>query len=135
MCLFVRDEDYPQIAEKDIICWKKVINGYNYWKPFYHYRDRFLLNKIETALDADGEEIKHLKIVKRVWSNTCTISYGFHASIKYRIGDNICIIPKNTEYCLGDNNEIVAVNIIVFRTIFSYLFYKLKQYSKTGKRY
>ena len=57
-----------------------------------------------------------------------TIDYGFHANTKFSTDNNICVIPAGAEYCLGEGNEIVATQIIVFGTYMNYLLYVLKKW-------
>lgn len=129
MCLFVKRGCHPEIASKDIVCWKRVGTKHLHgkWVPVIFtgsYRT-FPLNKVATALKDDKEPISHLEI-DEVFE---TIDYGFHAETKFgTLGYNICIIPTGAEYCLGINNEIVATQMIVFDTYTNYIRYALKKW-------
>lgn len=133
MCLIVKQGCVPEIAQKDITCWKTV-DMYplqQVWMPcIYTYtHDMFPLNKVATALNCH-EEIEHLAIEKSP-HGLCSvryINYGFHAKTTHTLPNhNICIIPQGAEYCLGEYGEIVATKMIVFGTLFDYLWYKLKK--------
>lgn len=135
MCLFVKEGYKPEIATEDIVCYKRVDDHVKYWKPailigsarfFYPY------NKVLTAerysyIRGEIYPIQHLEIVdgmvlKRV------INEGFHARCKKTyLHEKRCVIPKGTEYCLGIDNDIVAINMIVFRSLLDYYWYKIKK--------
>ena len=130
MCLIVKPGCKPEIARKDIVCWKRVRTSlpYGNWMPviFLDCYKTFPLNKVATALKDDKEPISHLEI-DEAWDLE-TIDYGFHANTKFSTDNNICVIPAGAEYCLGEGNEIVATQIIVFGTYMNYLLYVLKKW-------
>lgn len=131
MCLFVKKGCKPEIASKDITCWKRVRTSlpYGNWMPavFTGSNRTFPLNKVATALKDDKEPISHLEI-DEAWDLE-TIDYGFHANTKFSTpGYNICIIPTGAEYCLGIDNEIVATRMIIFGTYANYIMYVLKKW-------
>lgn len=134
MCLFVKTGCYPKIAEEDIICYKRVDDNRRYWMSSCGYSNhKFKWNVVETARIENrfgGEKVKHLFVDNNSFGTEC-IHEGFHARLDKDLvleKARICIIPVGTEYCLGFNDEIVAVKMIVFHTIFNYYLYKTKKY-------
>ena len=130
MCLIVKLGCKPEIARKDIVCWKRVgtkcLQGN--WMPviFANSYRTFPLNRVATALKDDKEPISHLEIDELGYAET--IDYGFHANTKFFTPDHkICVIPAGAEYCLGTDNEIVVTQIIVFDTYMDYIWYRLKK--------
>jgi hypothetical protein len=131
MCLIVKEGCKPEIARKDITCWKRVVTKllYGNWMPviFAGIYRTFPLNKVATALKDYKEPISHLEI-EEAW-DLKTIDYGFHAKTKFvNLNYNICVIPAGAEYCLGTDNEIVATQIIVFDTYANYIRYVLNKW-------
>lgn len=132
MCLYIKEGCKPEIAKKDIVCYKRVDDHITYWKPrIYTYNTKYSYsyNKILTAESCSNgkiHSIQHLEM--EMFMDYSKINEGFHA--RY-IGKSsllkTCIIPKGTEYCLGKDDDIVAVNMIVFRTMLGYYWYKIKK--------
>ena len=119
MCLIVKKGCKIEIAKRDITTYKKVrIHDHFLWSGVF-YAGIFRFNKLEKA-------VTNLSI-----NESKEINEGFH-SFK-RSYDNYvlcgqlvtCIIPKGSEYCLGIEGDIVSNQIIVFRTVFDYIKYKL----------
>jgi hypothetical protein len=137
MCLFIKRGCKPEIAQKDILCYKLVEDHVRYWKPRIRaFNVKYPYNKILTAesysySDNELRLINHLEIRNWIICGNIreTIEYGFHADYDCgrRLGSVPCIIPKGTEYCLGESDDIVAVNMIVFRSTLSYYWYKIKK--------
>jgi len=132
MCLYVKEGCKPEIATKDILCYKRVDNHITYWKPCIYTENveySYPYNKVLTAEYCSKGEIhpiQHLKMEKV--ADYYKINEGFHA--RYIGKSNFlktCIIPKGTEYCLGKDGDIVAVNMIVFRSIEDYRWYRIKK--------
>lgn len=132
MCLIVKKGCAPEIAQKDITCWKLVDVDYiqQIWTPcIYTYTHAvFPLNKVVAALK-EYEKIEHLtiEIAPHGLRSVRYINYGFHAKTHVLPNYNICVIPKGAEYCLGEDDDIVSTKMIVFGTLFDYLWYKLKK--------
>lgn len=121
MCLYVEYGCKPQIAEKDIICWKLVYDlgeQKNKWQAIYretiHQYNQILegCKKLEIEIQDDGILI---------------INKGFHAFIdvaaiyerkkeKPKASKVRCVIPKGAEYCYGIIDDIVSTKMIVFKT-------------------
>lgn len=121
MCLTVKSGCKIEIAEKDITTYKYVNSYENYWCGIFYSYPRFLYNEIQKAkylsleLKSWSYDLKHLQI------EGTTINEGFHSCVNFCTFDidskqNICIIPKGSEYCFGKNNDIVSNQIIVFKT-------------------
>lgn len=132
MCLYVKHGCRPEVAQKDIICYKFVKDRGLGWESACGYsKNRFPYNKVTTALRRSllhncEVEIDSLT-VKGVYYKLI-IEEGFHAKLPPRgLFENICIIPAGTQICYGDNNEIVAVQMIVFRSILGYYWYRIKK--------
>lgn len=135
MCLIVKQGCKTEIAQKDIVCYKFVEGHGKYWKPCilgifgnnagYSYP----YNKVLTAESYNyGEKYSIQQLEIRCREGLYLIGEGFHARLnKTHYWMNICVIPKGTEYCLGRNNEIVAVNMIVFRSMLGYYWYRIKK--------
>ena len=128
MCLYVPYYEGIRVANKDIIVYKYIHKYSNDWLPIYFSRQRFQYNTILTAKDLQGYSIKHLHITTNLVVRK--IGEGFHS---FRLKkcfikphpNAICIIPKGSEYCLGQNSDIVSTNLIVFKTKLDYWCYKL----------
>ena len=135
MCLTVKEGCNPEIAQKDIVCYKIVDDYIKGWKPCIFAsgaRYSYPYNKVLTAesyINGEIHPIKHLKAYKFYVTGRRKIEEGFHAYCKKTFAYMyLCIIPKGTEYCLGEENEIVAVNMIVFRSVLDYCWYKIKKF-------
>jgi hypothetical protein len=102
-----------------------------YWSP---WSKPDILHPIAPA---GYKEIEHLQVEYASSpykeSEGGIINEGFHANLirknvpytgAYYDQRKICIIPKGTEICYGTNDDIVAVNMIVFRNLFRYCIYK-----------
>ena len=127
MCLFIKKDSVPLIAQKDIICYKAVI-------PTQTRRHKFLFWKYD---------IVKCKSVIRFHEYTCNvlnkpiyikpepfnleytaINEGYHVCLTrdkalcYLVHNNEiiveCIIPKGTKYYINPENTLaVASNIII----------------------
>lgn len=143
MCLFIKDGKCVEKAGCDILCYKKTrsVNGErNKWRGVYVGVRKYAYNRILTAerrIVEDGEwaytEVEHLK-PERQWPTSPRINEGFHAKTRVVFptwrGYHYCVIPKGTEMCYGKDEDIVAVRMIVFRCIWNYIGYKLKNIRK-----
>lgn len=144
MCLVLKKGEDVQLAQKDIICYKNVQEtDESTWNgPFYDER-KYQFNKVVTAekkmvkeTEVIYEPIEHLSVEL---SFKYLIHNGFHAFTKEGFGnfkglsnlkEKYCIIPKGTEICYGDNNDIVAVSMIVFKNKFQFIRYEIKTFFK-----
>ena len=127
MCLFVPINGKIEKARKGIKVYKGVVEDFDDetgWRSpcFYTHFD---YNKVETAMDGRNP-IEHLSIDYRRF-----IHEGFHSMLKEKdvyLGNLVCtcIIPKGSEYCIGENGDVVSVKLIVFETWFDYVIFKLK---------
>jgi hypothetical protein len=153
MCLIPKEVNGKtiQIAEQDIVCYKYVFAGKKKWMPAYSPLPReYVYNKILTAekynmIQSTMGVIPSHRYSK-IKSLTCRLAYGemfieegFHAILrgedvpfmdKIYKRTKICVIPKGTEICYGDNDDIVAVNMIVFKNVFHYIKYRIKNRKK-----
>lgn len=117
MCLFVQENSEIQIATYPIAVFKRVNSGLFFWySPMYDIETK---RKYGVRLKA----CDHLKIRLFGYNNKRTIEEGYHAFTFISAPHNtLCtlpkfaVIPKGAEYCLGRDNDIVATEIIVFRT-------------------
>lgn len=150
MCLIVKEGCKPEIAEKDILCFK-VVEEYSMetWIPCYisttmtfSYNTVINAKKISYPNPPTVEiisDIKHLEVCNLVpediYQAVETIYNGFHSNRDFlsacfhNIGGfiKICIIPKGAEYCLGNDHDIVSTQLIVFSNLKEYIKYKLKK--------
>lgn len=132
MCLYTGDNK-PQIAKKDIVCYKSVRQGVGFWfGPFFGHDQPY--NKLLTAKRTTGfneyEDIKCLTILEggRIYEG-----YHSHSEYKEKYYENyhialttkICVIPKGAEYCKGFTDELVSTHIIVFENKKEYKKYRL----------
>lgn len=131
MCLYVEFGCKPQIAEKDILCWKLVYDlgeQKNEWQAIYR-KTIHQYNQVLEGCKKFEIEIQH--------DGTWIINKGFHAFIdvfaanerkarKPEASKVRCVIPKGAEYCYGIIDDIVATKMIVFKTEVDYKKY-LKQ--------
>ena len=133
MCLITKKKKVS-VAKKDIRVFKSVIgkdNGDNTWRGPLYSEISFPFNKVVTAKDSFSREIDHLVLKKD--DENAKLSYiqqGFHSSnnIFWRLpSDNICIIPKGSEYCRGLKGEVVSREIIVFSSYKEYFQYRWKK--------
>lgn len=146
MCLIPKEVNGKtiQTAEQDIVCYKYVFADKKKWIPAYGPLPReYEYNKVLTAekyimiQSTIGVIPSHR--YSKIKSLTCKSSYGemfieegFHASLIREDVPRakICVIPKGTEICYGDNDDIVAVNMIVFKNVFHYIKYRIKNRKK-----
>lgn len=129
MCLIIKDGCHIEIAKEDIVTFKHVIRRKNnYWEPVCKGSELYKYNKVLTARRfpyKPTNTIEHLQVMYG------TISEGFHSRVRKTIFCNkICIIPKGSEICYGDDNDIVSLHIIVFENRLSYLKYRLAKIFK-----
>ena len=127
MCLIVKEGCKIEIAEKDITTYKCINEHENYWTGVFYRSPSFAYNKLQKAkhlcLDVHAD-IDHLQIERH--GNGIIIDEGFHSLINkdgYSFATfkkAICIIPKGSEYCFGEYDDIVSNQIIVFKTIGDY---------------
>lgn len=150
MCLTVKQDCKPEIAIKDIHCYKYVNpqgrNGADGWKGLFEYSNRIypwnvlITAEKETCLfggEYSYTPIKHLELIGNPthnrWDSTLNhqiITYGFHVLATKPQGKgkyHECIIPAGTEFCYGDSGDIVATNMIVFHKKRDYWKYILKK--------
>ena len=125
MCLIIKDGCHIEIAKEDIVTFKQVIRcRRNRWEPSYRGRELYRYNKVLTARKypyTPKDTIEHLQVV-----DNFEIEEGFHSKVKRTLFCNaICIIPKGSEICYGDSNDIVSLHIIVFKNRLNYLIYRL----------
>jgi hypothetical protein len=126
MCLFIKDGCHIEIAKEDIITFKDVLERRgNCWESICMGAELYEYNKILTARRypyRPTDTIEHLQV-----TNNSTIHEGFHSNVKKSISscNKICIIPKGSEICYGNNYDIVSLHIIVFKNKLSYLKYRL----------
>ena len=130
MCLFIKDGCHIEIAKKDIVTFKNVIERDNCWEPSYMGGESYRYNEVLTARRSPykpKDTIKHLKVV-----SSFAIIEGFHSRVKKTpyYCNKICIIPKGSELCYGDMNDVVSLRIIVFKNRLYYLKYKLSKLLK-----
>lgn len=126
MCLSVPINGKIEKARKNIKVYKGVLDfdDETGWRSPCFFT-RFDYNKVETAMDGRNP-IEHLYIDCRG-----SIHEGFHSMLKEKDVDLgeivcVCIIPKGSEYCIGENGDVVSVKLIVFETWFDYVIFKLK---------
>lgn len=119
MCLIVKDGCKIEIAKKDITTYKKVkiLNDF-FWGGVF-FGGAFCFNKLEKIIT--NLSINKYKKINEGFHSFKRSGYNYITSGKLLI----CIIPKGSEYCLGINGDVVSNQIIVFRTFFDYIKYKL----------
>ena len=129
MCLFIKEGCHIEIAKKDIVTFKGVIEREdNCWEPSCVNGAPYKYNEVLTARRAPyspKDTIEHLQEV-RSFEVFTMIYEGFHSMVEKTFFCNkICIIPKGTEICYGEDDDIVSLHIIVFKDRLSYLKYRL----------
>ena len=156
MCLTLRKSS-TDIAKRNIVCWKVVDpikdSVPSQWLP-KHIEDTgaYEFNKICKARKFGWPEViatgsGRNKSVKRVLREIdrleikrqdghLTIEEGFHAFQTYKKAKSFnfkfypCIIPKGSEYGLGDHCDIVSTRIIVFSSFIKFLKYLLLPWTR-----
>ena len=131
MCLTIKEGETIRRAEKDILCYKSVwTNGSeNTWTGIYFGFKEYEFDKEVTADERymrnsliKTDSLTHLESIGG------HIYEGFHASCRpFSSSNRYCIIPEGTEMCYGNNGDVVAVSMIVFRNENSYKKYKIKK--------
>ena len=134
MCLIIKDGCYIEIAKKDIVTFKEVIKQKgNYWEPIYMGPEYYKYNEVLTARRypyASTDTIEHLQSEELI-TGKLVICEGFHSKVKKTLFcSKICIIPKGSELCYGNDNDIVSLHIVVFKNGLSYLKYRLAKVLK-----
>lgn len=139
MCLIPIDK--IRVAVNDILCYKCVLVEKpcptNMWIAPYQV-NRFQFNsRLEAESGEDGAAF-HLSIVPH--NGLEAICKGFHAyvSLTSAMHDNImnmrssmwyvkfqarlaqCVIPKGSEYCVGDRDDIVSTHMVVFSDLLEF---------------
>lgn len=129
MCLFIKAGCHIEIAKRDIVTFKEVLEHKNCWEPHYRGTELYEYNKVLTARKypyTSTDTIEHLQVV-----NNFEINEGFHSMVKnFYYCNKICIIPKGSEICYGRDYDIVSSHIIVFKNRLSYLKYRLSKLFK-----
>ena len=146
MCLKVKHGETIRVAEKDIVVYKRIINKGDHWIPPL-FGGEFSFNKVETArkirtYTVEKDEINgycyhykkeypvnHLQI--EVLCTTMTISEGFHSMLKKGDINSVCIIPRGSEYCLGNDGDIVSNRLIVFSGAREYNRYRVRSFFRS----
>ena len=125
MCWVSRTKPIKNIAEKDIICYK-VFHFYDIF--FDEQLDRTKIQKIYSEcmnflyIPYKKQEYINLKIENDIIRYI--IEEGYHsystferAQYRLRYNSNLkiieCIIPKDSEYYVNSNQEVISSNIIV----------------------
>ncbi len=133
------------IQNNDGITWSSpIVRGMK-------FKDNNKFSEVILAQRYSGDTIDHLVLEESNWDYARLqgwkiVDYGFHAYTKYRKnldpwkivltdGKNdkdinnlrcaLAIIPKGAEYCVGVNNEIVATRIVVFKSWWNYIKWRL----------
>lgn len=123
MCL-ITNQSEPFIASRDIKCYKmlrrRITKGYV--TPFINATILFKNGVCIQQCDKFGISCSKDGI------NKLYIFEGIHSSI-YDIFDNfycfkIAIIPKGTQYYVGNDNDLVSLKLIIFKNKFRYWIYK-----------
>ena len=124
MCLIVKEGCKIEIAKEDITTYKCVRNFKEYWRGLFYPRQIFLFNQVQQARRITSF-VDHLEL-DNDGRGYDTISSGFHSYLDRDSNSEefICIIPKESEYCLGEYRQIVSNKIIVFRTEDDYFKYR-----------
>ena len=115
MCLIVKEDSEIRVAEEPIAVFKRVDRGFFCWySPMYDRETKRKYNKKLKACD-------HLKIRSGIIERA--ITEGFHAfrtisapQHSHCTFPKFAVIPKGAEYCYGKYDDVVATEIIVFRT-------------------
>lgn len=123
MCLIVKEGCKPEIVQKDITCWKMVVD----WDET-RWMAPFIRTFHEYGKELTGCERLKVENLERIDLKGAVIYKGFHAyTSREEAEDNIpnesyckwkvteCVIPKGAEYCMGMYNEIVANKMIVHK--------------------
>lgn len=130
MCLTIskihkNNNNKPFIAEKDIIVFK-ALDHYDlnnrkkvFCTPYQYYPIDFI----------DGKCVMKSDLYMKSESNCYFVSIGIHSFRDEESAKVTCagfpetkmtkhwaIIPKGSKYYIGDNNDIVSDNLIIFRT-------------------
>lgn len=133
MCLYIKEGCHIETAKKDKVTFKDVIDQKDHgWEPSYRGCELYEYNKVLTARKLPYtpiDTIEHLQ--EECEREKSVICEGFHSRVKKtRFCNKICIIPKGSEICYGEYNDIVSLHIIVFKNTFSYLKYRLAKLFK-----
>ena len=140
MCLVIKEGERIKKAESDILCFKSVRtldDDDTKWTCIYYsfadydFNTEVAAERVSVS-NSDGcvvrylEKIEHLTVIKGTFADG--IYEGFHArTIKILDTDKYCIIPKGTEICYGNLNDIVTVSMIVFKNKRQYRRYQIKK--------
>ena len=130
MCLITKCGCHIEIAKEDIVTFKDVIERENNcWEPICQGRELYEYNKVLTARKypyTPTDTIKHLRVL-----HGNELYEGFHSNVQKVYSDQkICIIPKGSEMCYGDTNDVVSLHIIVFKNRLCYLKYRIAKLFK-----
>ena len=128
MCLTVKWGSKIEIAQKDIKVYKLINKQSDYWNPVCQQEYiKFEYCKLIKALDNKLKPIKKLNIRTEFYNKA--VFEGFHSKVTNCdcITNTICIIPKGSQICYGEDDGIVSTQLIVFKNSFQYLMYKLKK--------
>ena len=129
MCLYCIGK--VEIAEKNIRTYKEVLtfkNEKDVWYPIvmtqrgaHKFNQTLIASKvIYTNIGITYMPIEHLNPYPGKYDHRMLICEGFHSHTVRLPNTKICIIPKNSEYCIGEDLEIVSNKIIVFNNRWNY---------------
>ena len=134
MCLDIKQGECIKKAEKDILCFKLVrtLDDDTKWTGIYQGFIEYDYNTEVVAdrwyFDAGSNSIKSIKLTHLREIDNSHIYEGFHAkTIKVYDAAKYCIIPKGTEICYGNLDDIVAMSMIVFKDKRQYRKYQIKR--------
>lgn len=126
MCLIVKHGCKPEIAQSPIKCWKVVKDNDGYRKDtFWRAKWRMSFHRYDVVLSIYKPlTIQRGYLPGRAFSKIDYISEGFHAYTTKEDTDEAvnknrdefvveCLIPIESEYCYGEDNEIVTNRIMV----------------------
>lgn len=138
MCLVAKDKKIL-IAKKDILVYKTVFDKHGEWTGIFFDRRCYEYN---TSVRAERYTVFGDKGIEHLYfSYRNSVDEGFHA---YRIKKKHfymrhytemkkAIIPKGSEYVIGEEDDIVSSDIIVFRTNKDYVKYRINNFFNTFK--
>lgn len=135
MCLIVEKGTNKRKAETDILVYK-CLDGYcdNYYTPYQNVPVYFKKGKcVMNTPHFSYERSRYHTIVKEGIHSYYKKSNAecYESSYYYCFGTKMyyAIIPKGTEYYIGNSGDVVSTELIIFKTLEDY-----QKYKKSSKK-
>lgn len=144
MCLVVKKNQRPLVAEKDIVVYKSVEwRNYKYVSPFHGfvYEKKQYKTRMCSSIERWAFDDIETEVVRKLYgpmrnANIKFIGKGFHFAfsrkrLEHAAGGYImrCIIPKGTKYYVGIDTTLGVAEKIIVKSFKPQIWKKTEEFS------